>query len=196
MKLKKIASLMLAGVMAVSMLAGCSNNTKPEDPAEEPVDTSIASYFNDAQKDNDVKATFTYDNDVESMIKKALSAYGTEATKTNVESQIKKSMDDVTWVPTFTAAELYATSAASSKNTYAYLIVKDDTSSMTDEALMKDMADDIDFDVLEDAREKDGYKYTYTNSGKVAMVKSVDMDGTNHRYVAVVITVECSTSVA
>ena len=28
MKLKKIASLMLAGVMAISMLAGCSNGTK------------------------------------------------------------------------------------------------------------------------------------------------------------------------
>ncbi len=37
MKLKKIASLMLAGVMAVSMLAGCSTvSEKPEDPTEEP----------------------------------------------------------------------------------------------------------------------------------------------------------------
>ena len=35
MKLKKIASLMLAGVMAVSMLAGCQNtNVKPEDPTD------------------------------------------------------------------------------------------------------------------------------------------------------------------
>ena len=35
MKLKKIASLMLAGVMAVSMLAGCSNTAvDPEDPTD------------------------------------------------------------------------------------------------------------------------------------------------------------------
>lgn len=34
MKLKKIASLMLAGVMAVSMLAGCEGNTKPTDPTD------------------------------------------------------------------------------------------------------------------------------------------------------------------
>ena len=34
MKLKKIASLMLAGVMAVSMLAGCEGNTKPEQPEQ------------------------------------------------------------------------------------------------------------------------------------------------------------------
>ncbi len=37
MKLKKIASLMLAGVMAVSMLAGCQNaNVDPEEPTDEP----------------------------------------------------------------------------------------------------------------------------------------------------------------
>ena len=36
MKLKKIASLMLAGVMAVSMLAGCSGNTANENPGSEP----------------------------------------------------------------------------------------------------------------------------------------------------------------
>ena len=35
MKLKKIASLMLAGVMAVSMLAGCQNaNVDPEQPTD------------------------------------------------------------------------------------------------------------------------------------------------------------------
>ena len=38
MKLKKIASLMLAGIMAVSMLTACGNTVseKPEDPTEEP----------------------------------------------------------------------------------------------------------------------------------------------------------------
>ena len=32
MKLKKIASLALAGIMAVSMLAGCKDGTSQEDP--------------------------------------------------------------------------------------------------------------------------------------------------------------------
>ena len=36
MKLKKIASLMLAGIMAVSMLAGCKSNTVDENPGTEP----------------------------------------------------------------------------------------------------------------------------------------------------------------
>ena len=43
MKLKKIASLMLAGVMAVSMLAGCSNaSVKPEEPTDPETPASSA----------------------------------------------------------------------------------------------------------------------------------------------------------
>ena len=50
MKLKKIASLALAGIMAVSMLAGCngassSNPTEPENPVV-PNGTNIAGYVN------------------------------------------------------------------------------------------------------------------------------------------------------
>ena len=45
MKLKKIASLMLAGVMAVSMLAGCQNaNVDPEQPEQPDEPTSSATY--------------------------------------------------------------------------------------------------------------------------------------------------------
>ena len=40
MKLKKIASLMLAGIMAVSMLAACGNTTTNDDPASSEPTTS------------------------------------------------------------------------------------------------------------------------------------------------------------
>ena len=50
MKLKKIASLMLAGVMAVSMLAGCSTTSEepqtPVDPQEPAATSSIATALN------------------------------------------------------------------------------------------------------------------------------------------------------
>ena len=36
MKLKKIASLALAGIMAVSMLAGCKDGNSQEDPFQQP----------------------------------------------------------------------------------------------------------------------------------------------------------------
>ena len=55
MKLKKIASLMLAGVMAVSMLAGCgesssSSSSEPTNPVT-PVATGIADAVNAARND-------------------------------------------------------------------------------------------------------------------------------------------------
>ena len=65
MKLKKIASLMLAGIMAVSMLAACgeasNNGTDPETPVV-PV-TGAAAVVNDELDKNDEKITFT-DNEV------------------------------------------------------------------------------------------------------------------------------------
>ena len=44
MKLKKIASLMLAGVMAVSMLAGCSTGKADPEPTPNPDPTPAAGY--------------------------------------------------------------------------------------------------------------------------------------------------------
>ena len=44
MKLKKIASLMLAGIMAVSMLAGCNGNTINDDPAQSEEPSAPAGY--------------------------------------------------------------------------------------------------------------------------------------------------------
>ena len=65
MKLKKIASLMLAGVMAVSMLAGCgesssSSSSEPTTPVT-PVATGIADAVNAARNDyakNALKLTY------------------------------------------------------------------------------------------------------------------------------------------
>ena len=68
MKLKKIASLALAGVMAVSMLAGCSTTSaKPEDPTtpEEPTATGysveLAANLSDAAK----KDYITYEDNAD-----------------------------------------------------------------------------------------------------------------------------------
>ena len=81
MKLKKIASLMLAGVMAVSMLAGCSGKgtTDPENP-DNPVvvpETGIVAAVNNGQNaDNDVKITFTSDSTLDAALASAVKAFG------------------------------------------------------------------------------------------------------------------------
>ena len=82
MKLKKIASLALAGVMAVSMLAGCSTN-KGGDATSDTTDTNgvSAAAFVDAVNNgqsikNKVKVNFTYNADMEDAANKAVDLYG------------------------------------------------------------------------------------------------------------------------
>ena len=70
MKLKKIASLALAGIMAVSMLAGCSNgennnggNSGDDNTVITPSTTPVVDAVNKGQDvTNDVKITFTADS--------------------------------------------------------------------------------------------------------------------------------------
>jgi len=93
MKLKKIASLMLAGVMAVSMLAGCSGNntTDPENP-DDPIvvpETGIVAAVNDGQNvDNDVKITFTSDSNLDALLNSAVQAYGENPSATELYNRI------------------------------------------------------------------------------------------------------------
>ena len=66
MKLKKIASLMLAGVMAVSMLAGCgeSSSSSSSEPTTPPVTTTgLAAALNDARTKYAKEIGLTYEED-------------------------------------------------------------------------------------------------------------------------------------
>ena len=86
MKFKKIASLMLAGVMAVSMLAGCSTAVDPE-PTPNPDPTPSANYgttfysylSSDAQK----KMTFGSNADLDAALKTAVERAGSLSIATN-----------------------------------------------------------------------------------------------------------------
>ena len=95
MKLKKIASLMLAGVMAVSMLAGCSNGTKPDDDKKDPVvDSSltgkvIAALDEDTTKNVEFKA----DSNLEAVLKKAVQNAG--SAWTNVDKIVYTDLTDI-----------------------------------------------------------------------------------------------------
>ena len=91
MKLKKIASLALAGVMAVSMLAGCSGNGSDGDnnnggnTVVEPGTSSIVTAFNDGQdKDNKVKVTFSSDASLDAALQKAGKEVGSSANERSV----------------------------------------------------------------------------------------------------------------
>ena len=87
MKLKKIASLMLAGVMAVSMLTACGSNGNTgngnngnENPDPTPATTSVVDAVNKGQSaDNAVKIDFTVNSELDNALAKAVSVYGNDA---------------------------------------------------------------------------------------------------------------------
>ena len=83
MKLKKIASLALAGIMAVSMLAGCSGKTgSTEDNGSvvEANNTSAVTAFNNNQdEDNDVKVVFSADSKLDDLVAQAVRVLGKDA---------------------------------------------------------------------------------------------------------------------
>ena len=66
MKLKKIASLMLAGIMAVSMLAGCNGDTTVNDDSASstPVVSDVVEYANGALSSTE-KGVFTFKSSTE-----------------------------------------------------------------------------------------------------------------------------------
>ena len=92
MKLKKIASLMLAGVMAVSMLAGCSGKgtTDPENPGNPVVpETGIVAAVNDGQNAaNAVKIDFTSSSSLDALLSSAVKAFGEKSSDTNLTKRI------------------------------------------------------------------------------------------------------------
>ena len=79
MKLKKIASLMLAGIMAVSMLAGCKSGTTPDNGNTDvkPVASNAVAIMNDAQ------SAVKFDNNAD--FDAALAAAAKKATHSNVK---------------------------------------------------------------------------------------------------------------
>lgn len=91
MKLKKIASVALAGVMAVSMLAGCKGGSTVVGGNDDANVPSIVAAVNDGQKaTNDVKINFTSDATLENAAKKAVEMYQDNLSNANLKTAIEQ----------------------------------------------------------------------------------------------------------
>ena len=86
MKLKKIASLMLAGVMAISMLAGCSNGGNTDSAVTANTGSlSVDGIVAEMDKDVADKVTFDADAHLGSALRKALSDVGSSSVNDNAD---------------------------------------------------------------------------------------------------------------
>ena len=203
MKLKKIASLMLAGVMAVSMLAGCNSapidDNTDDDNGDVVTPTSIVTAVNNGQNaTNKVKIDFTSDTSLDAALVKAVDAIGESpnAKRLNVQmarltgmevgfddmlgdkdavhdTLIKMDGDKMERMIAVPLMSVFADKAAAEKA--AAKFVDELVSQLDDTTLTKETKYDTKYADL-----------SYT--GSVSMVSSTANDGTVNYYLAVVIT--------
>ena len=197
MKLKKIASLALAGVMAVSMLAGCATGTGNSDNNGATVGTgassSAASVFNDSQNaGNDVKVSFSTSAALDAALTRAVKAYpqhdaGTIASSIYAYTGIKT---------TASIKDALNDEDVADGDSVTYLVVeqlgKGDV--WSEDAAVQMVANSLDNEIAglnkdnyQKGQTKDSYlAYSYT--GNVSVVTSETADGAVCYYIAYTVT--------
>ena len=191
MKLKKIASLALAGVMAVSMLAGCKGNdssTGNQGTVVVPTTSDIVTALNNGQTSgNDVKITFTSNSTLDTYLTKAVAA-DSAANDTGVQTELAKynKLDVIGTGKFYNDTDKLAftggtVSAANSQSkvlpvTLMKAYVVDDA--YTKEGAIVDAVKQMD-KTIADLKAKD---VVYDATGDVYKVGNVTLDGNNNKY--------------
>ena len=215
MKLKKIASLMLAGVMAVSMLAGCktvdnSGDNGNDDVVVTPSASAIVTAVNNGQSaTNDVKIDFTSDTSLDAALTKAVKAVGDQAG----HDELAKYMEGLTGVEIGINKVKNLTGWTSKKHGWGLhqwtewtldtgvngkviteMAVKRIDGVLSEDAALRKAAAMVDADVAKlDAttygKVSADDKYTdYAYAGTVSMVSAENVNGSTSYYVAYTIT--------
>ena len=192
MKLNKVLALALSGVMAVSMLAGCSGKTDDNKDEQEisSQDVVVAS-VNDVQKDNDVKIEFKYDGELESALKTAVEAVAiTGGSDTEIAGIVSKVMDiDNTEIRNFMFAK---GNQAQQEGTQTVVAVTKATDNTLPNTAIAESSKNVNTNVLSKLAASSavvgGVVYNYTYEGQVAAVTTTAADGTVSYYFVYVVT--------
>ena len=192
MKLKKIASLMLAGIMAVSMLAACGSTTPntDDDTVVTPVDNSFAASINSELNDKQ-KAIVTFETSSE--LTAAVNAIADKfdsnmLTITNgwvpgthrVVVDFKDMMDAKSTIDDIDER-------ATSNKTYASVMIV--LGKYTDEGMTKEVLGKVDDYINTTYMPNDSInnKYRYTYAGDIAVSKVESLSGDVSAYVVGVV---------
>lgn len=199
MKLNKVLALALSGVMAVSMLAGCSG--KPSNGDEEnnqgntTVDTTVASVLNEEQADTDhkVKVDFNYSSSLEAALQKTLSIVGV-VNEDNVDDYLVNvlGVDDIN-MDKFCG---YSNSGVNEVGEQTAVFVYRYNDGKTDTGIAKDVyKNHLDSALANLTTEwtNANVKWSFSYTGDVAMSK-VEKDNQTYTYIAFVMT--CNTTKA
>lgn len=202
MKLKKIVSLALAGILAVSMLAGCGDNSSNNNEVVVPTpSTSIVDALNNGQSaSNTVKVTFTSDSELQDALETAIAMNGTATLSV---TQIKNLM------PEDFATALWTVNSYPNSGTGKNLDIDGESATIlnlinvtganTEKAALNKAAADVDKVVaglVEKSKDEAGNTsittgkkyYVFDYEGAAAMVSVKMNDGTTKYFVAYTLT--------
>ena len=193
MKLKKIASLMLAGIMAVSMLAGCkggstSNDENKDDNTEVTTGSVILDALKVAQNGNDAQIKFELSTDVADVINKKLEgakiAEGEDSMETELETKLIEGGSSKN--QSFNSGALNDATVGT-----RYSVILKRYESVTEEKAAFDFASFVN-DTAETLKASDDTNdVTYTYSGDVAVVSFTDTNGKVFYYIGALIETVC-----
>ena len=194
MKLNKVLALALSGVMAVSMLAGCSNNSGNggQNGEEQPpvADTTIAGVLNDKMSDEKVDyVSFDYSTELQAAVEQVL--------RVNGGLEINTDPDDISNdVASYMGVTRTLFNALNNRKVgTAYAVTTQIEDAVTEEAAKKNIATAV-YDLVKDLKEEeDGTNNTfnYSYSGEVAMVSAED-NGVPVYMAVVIVTCETTAS--
>ena len=204
MKLKKIVSLALAGVLAVSMLAGCANKpgTTPNDPTTEPTNDLAAAVIAALDEDTTEKVTFTADSTLADTAAAVVAKYGYNNTTNFTDKNLAAIDTDLTehalWNVATVKTEKDAKEAVKeASGTYAVAKAATALSGGDAAYAAKQLAKEIDTKVAQleaesavyDNDDGDRCRVEYSYTGKVAVVTAADATtGAVNYYLAYTIT--------
>ena len=213
MKLKKIASLALAGIMAVSMLAGCNGNpTDPETPTDPatPATGVSASLYNELSLTAQRNITMSNSSSLDAALKKAVDDKVSESAANSVYTNVTfENCDDVprgsaAVVRTALVDALDAVSGlggicskTKAGKTTTGVVVAMVGQGVSEATLLQETAGWIDNTVKNypvEGKDGDGKdcKYTYTGSASVVDKSFVDTNGVTRTIKFVAVTVTCA----
>ena len=212
MKLKKIASLMLAGIMAVSMLAGCNGKTtgneEEKPPVVDPVDTSFAASVNDYLSTPEKNTiTFSSDATLASVLDKVagtlsstsltpafVQGFGMVYTVDAMDMRTLLGIDEENSM--FDVRHPMFSDTATDVTKTADIFVVD--GSYTEEGVAEYVADLAESIINNDKmplQNEDG-KYSYSYTGNVACVKVTNLSGRFESYVVAFTMTQTPTRIA
>ena len=190
MKLKKIASLALAGLMAVSMLAGCGNNGGTIDEGTVTASTLTGKVISALDEDTAKEVAFSSSTTLDAAIAKAIQQVGVNGTITidllnEINSDISKNISLAALGTDDTSKD--QAKADGKKASATYVMGTDFTTGASEDYVVKEIAAQLDKDVLETLKSKlvshsityniddDEYYYTFKYTGELSVVEVSDV---------------------